>query len=42
VANSVVKGQMLLKEEKNAEKGIIVVVPYRYDEEASLKNFTWQ
>jgi hypothetical protein len=39
VAHSVVKGQMLLKEEKNPEKGITVVVPYRYDEKASLKKF---
>jgi hypothetical protein len=33
---------MLLKEEKNVEKGITVVVPYMYGEEASLKSFTWQ
>jgi hypothetical protein len=39
VAHSVVKGQMQLKEEKDAETGITVVVPYRYDEEASLKKF---
>jgi hypothetical protein len=39
VAHSVQKGQQQLKEKTDAEKGITVVVPYRYDEETSLKKF---
>jgi hypothetical protein len=39
VAHSVAKGQQQLKEEKDAEKGITSMVPYKYDEEVSLKKF---
>ena len=34
-----VKGQMQLKWEKDGEKNITAVQPYRYDEEASLRKF---
>jgi len=34
-----VKGQQQLKVEKDGKKGITAVVPYRYDEEASLRKF---
>lgn len=35
--HSVVKGQQQLKAQKDQEKGINVVEPYKYDEEASLR-----
>ena len=39
MAHSIVKGQQQLKVEKDGKKDITVVVPYRYDEEASLRKF---
>jgi len=39
VTHSVVKGQQQLKVEKDGKKDITAVVPYRYDEEASLRKF---
>jgi hypothetical protein len=35
----IVKGQLQLKSEKDAETNMTLVQPYRYDEEASLKKF---
>jgi hypothetical protein len=39
VAHSIVKGQQQLKAETDNKKGITTVVPYKYDEEASLRKF---
>jgi hypothetical protein len=39
VAHSIVKGQQQLAVEKNGGKDIAVVVPYKYDEEVSLRKF---
>ncbi|GJN37874.1 hypothetical protein PR202_gb26871 [Eleusine coracana subsp. coracana] len=36
-AHSIVKGQTCLKAEKDHEKGITVIQPYKYDPEVSLK-----
>jgi hypothetical protein len=38
-AQSLVKGQLQLKSEKDAETNMTLVQPYKYDEEASLKKF---
>jgi hypothetical protein len=37
--HGVVKGQQQLKAEMDNEKGIATIVPYRYDEDASLRKF---
>ena len=38
-SHSIVKGQQQLKVEKDNDKNIIVVQPYKYDEEASVRKF---
>ncbi|KAK8453774.1 hypothetical protein SEVIR_5G340775v4 [Setaria viridis] len=39
MTHSIVKGQQQLKVEKDEKKDITFVVPYRYDEDASLRKF---